>query len=242
MDRRTFLKHSFFGAAALGLGFKLGLNGAPAIAGQRCVLHAFLPDESQDLTQAVQAFLASLPAGSLPSPNVSVAPRWRDAIQQGLAESSERFVRSGDWQLAFHLEPLATSMPADLVSQLDGSLQTPMAFSSELAALRRQLQGRKASLALTARLEPAPEVGRGRVLLVENERGLQERIALKGRSHTLELKGAMGTTRVRVDAEGVRVAEAGCRHQTCKCQGIIRHPGELIACAPNRLLLRIESA
>ncbi len=81
MDRRTFLKHSFFGAAALGLGFKLGLGDMPAAFGaQRTVLHAFLPAEGKDLTQAVKAYLATLPAGSLPAPNVNVAPRWRDAV------------------------------------------------------------------------------------------------------------------------------------------------------------------
>jgi hypothetical protein len=38
------------------------------------------------------------------------------------------------------------------------------------------------------------------------------------------------------------VVSASCRHATCRLQGAVTRPGELIACAPNRIVLRVETA
>jgi hypothetical protein len=81
-----------------------------------------------------------------------------------------------------------------------------------------------------------------RVLVIENERGIVDRIALDGRSRRLTVDGRLGRTGVTVSAEGAHVHNASCRHGLCRNAGFVQRPGEVIACAPNRILLHVENA
>ena len=88
----------------------------------------------------------------------------------------------------------------------------------------------------------AGALGTNRVLVIETEGGEHDRIALDGAARRLDLDGPAGKTGIVLDAAGARVVSASCRHATCRRQGAVSRPGELIACAPNRLVLRVETA
>ena len=49
-----------------------------------------------------------------------------------------------------------------------------------------------------------------------------------------------GYNRIVVTDGGVRVSEADCASQTCVHSGIRRLPGDVIACLPHRLIIRIR--
>jgi hypothetical protein len=49
-----------------------------------------------------------------------------------------------------------------------------------------------------------------------------------------------GYNRIVVAAGGVCVSEADCASQTCVHSGIRRLPGDVIACLPHRLIIRIR--
>lgn len=55
----------------------------------------------------------------------------------------------------------------------------------------------------------------------------------------LALAGPLGTTVVRVDPEGVQVTESPCPRQLCVAAGRISRPGQVVACLPNRVALRL---
>ncbi len=242
LNRRAFLQTVALGGAAFGLGVKLGLG--PRVDDRpRLVLHGFLPDEDATIRAAVTAFLAAAP-GRLPAPVLDVAPRLRGAVADGLRARRDDFTRDRARVLSVQVTDLAAGAEADVLLQDDGRILDPTSqFGRELLALRGAVHGRPAAVAFTARLEDRSETaGDGRVLVVENERGLQDRIALHGDTRTLALAGPAGRTLVEYGEQGVRVREASCRHRTCQLQGVATHAGELIACAPNRLLLRVESA
>jgi hypothetical protein len=142
------------------------------------------------------------------------------------------------------LSKLDERLPADLMLQQAGRVLDPAsAFGRSLLEQRERLRGRRAEVAVSLRLEPRPDALFGsRVLVIENEQGEQDRVALDGATRRLELQGPAGKTGVIVDRNGARVVEASCRHATCRLQGAVSRPGELIACAPNRLVLRVETA
>lgn len=50
-----------------------------------------------------------------------------------------------------------------------------------------------------------------------------------------------GYNRVRVSDGAVFMEEADCPDQTCVKTGPVRHPGEIIACLPHRLIVYVES-
>ncbi|MDT8441158.1 MAG: NusG domain II-containing protein [Desulfuromonadales bacterium] len=58
----------------------------------------------------------------------------------------------------------------------------------------------------------------------------------------LSFHGPMGTSRLAIAADGVRVIEAPCPQKLCMGMGPARRSGDLIACLPNRLLVRIVGA
>lgn len=247
LNRRAFLQSALLGGAAFGLGLKLGLGGSRAGDGARLVLHGFLPADGDAVNRAVRAFLAAAP-GRLPAPVLDVAPRLRGDVAAALRGRADDFARDDGRVLTLQVADLGTGLAAaaraDVLVQDGGRVLDPDGgFGRELLALRAALAGREAAIALTARLEERrEETGRGRILVVEDETGLQERIALVGAPRSLELGGPAGRTRVEFGEDGVRVSRASCRHATCRLQGAATRAGEMIACAPNRLLLRVESA
>lgn len=55
----------------------------------------------------------------------------------------------------------------------------------------------------------------------------------------LEIDGALGTVIVCVRDGAVRVSESGCPDHVCIDTGAVREHGEVIACVPNRVIVRV---
>jgi hypothetical protein len=119
-------------------------------------------------------------------------------------------------------------------------------FSMALQGLRGRLQSSEAQYMISADyIEEAPLaalLSAGNVLVVENSDGVVDRIALDGRSRRLDVRGPQGRTGVSIRGDNVHVHSATCRHELCRKAGIVFRVGDVIACAPNRVLLRIERA
>jgi hypothetical protein len=58
----------------------------------------------------------------------------------------------------------------------------------------------------------------------------------------LEVAGPLGATAVRVEPDGARVTDSPCPQKLCVAAGKISRPGEVVACLPNRVALRITGA
>lgn len=56
----------------------------------------------------------------------------------------------------------------------------------------------------------------------------------------LTLRGALGEITLRVEKNGIRVLRSTCANQVCVKQGAVRHPGEMLVCVPNRLVVLIH--
>lgn len=244
IDRRSFLKTAVLGGAAFGAGLKLGDSlDARRSAGRRIVLHGFLPADEALVGATLDAFLA-LDSGRLPAPILDAAGAWRAAAAGALRRGADRYGRDSRRLFAVQVTALDEPLPADLMLQEGSLVLDPGAgFGAGLLRLRGRIQGRRAQVLVSCRLEPrGSQLGAGRVLVVETENGVQERIVMDDRARSFALHGPAGRTDVVMDERGVRVAAASCRHATCRRQGAIDRPGELIACAPNRLVLRVETA
>jgi len=242
INRRSFLKTALMGGGAFAAGMKLSEALSTDSSG-RVVMHGFVPADEAALQETLSTFLA-LEAGRLPAPTVDVATAWRSTVAGALRTGADRFQRDSHRMLSVQVTALDRALPADVMLQQDSRVLDPASgFGRRMLNLRDRLVGQEATLAVSCRLEDRPgNLNQDRVLVVENERGVQERIALDGTHRSLNLNGPAGRTDVKIDGHGVRVAEASCRHATCRLQGAIARPGELIACAPNRLVLRVETA
>jgi hypothetical protein len=56
----------------------------------------------------------------------------------------------------------------------------------------------------------------------------------------ISVNGRLGTTRVEIAGNEVRVLDSPCPHKLCVKSGSISRCGETLVCLPNRVLIRIE--
>ncbi len=59
---------------------------------------------------------------------------------------------------------------------------------------------------------------------------------------TVTLAGANGNLTLSIHDNGVCVVSADCPQQTCVHTGTIRHSGQQIVCAPNHILIQLETS
>jgi hypothetical protein len=59
---------------------------------------------------------------------------------------------------------------------------------------------------------------------------------------TATFAGPLGETVLSIGAGGARIVASSCPHHLCQASGTIGRSGELLACIPNRLLLRVAGA
>ena len=59
--------------------------------------------------------------------------------------------------------------------------------------------------------------------------------------HSLDLDGPLGPTHLVIDDQGARITDSPCPHKICIAMGPARRTGDLLACVPNRILVRIDS-
>jgi hypothetical protein len=58
---------------------------------------------------------------------------------------------------------------------------------------------------------------------------------------SVDLDGPLGPTRLVIDDQGVRITASPCPRKICLTMGSARHTGDLLACVPNHILVRIDS-
>jgi hypothetical protein len=61
-----------------------------------------------------------------------------------------------------------------------------------------------------------------------------------GTDRTFSLHGPLGETAVALRGGKARILDSPCAHKVCMGMGEVGRSGQILACVPNRLLLRIE--
>ena len=58
---------------------------------------------------------------------------------------------------------------------------------------------------------------------------------------TVDLDGPLGQTHLVIDNQGARITGSPCPRKICIAMGTAKQTGDLLACVPNRILVRIDS-
>ncbi|MDT8325161.1 MAG: NusG domain II-containing protein [Bacteroidota bacterium] len=248
ISRRSFLKLTGLAAGALGAGFGTGRM-LTADSGRRFAMHGFVPDDERTVADLLRLFHAELPSGA-GVPVIDADARWHRVLRG--ASGSPTFSagpRSGSGRVVVRMQRLGSAVAGDvLVTDDRKRMYHPDGdFSMALRTLRGRLQSAEAEYMFSAEyVEEAPFaalLSSGSMLVVEDVRGIVDRIRLDdGGSRSFEVDGPQGRTGVTVRNGSAHVHKASCRHALCRKAGFASRPGEVIACAPNRVLLRIERA
>ncbi|MFA6233556.1 MAG: NusG domain II-containing protein [Bacteroidota bacterium] len=247
ISRRSFLKLSGLAVVAAGAGFGTG-SMVGSGGSRRFAMHGFVPDDDRAVSEFLRMFAAELPAGAS-SPAINADARWSSVIRSALRSSTRSTgIEQGSGRVSVRLVRLGQTAPGDVLIADDRKrIYNPAGdFSMALHGLRSRLQGSEARYMISAEYVEevmfASLLSSGRVLVVENDHGVIDRIALDGRSRRLDVRGVQGATGVTITAAGAYVHSASCRHGLCRNAGLASRPGDVIACAPNRVMLRVENA
>jgi len=57
---------------------------------------------------------------------------------------------------------------------------------------------------------------------------------------SIDLDGPLGKTHLVIDEKGAYVTDSPCPRKICISMGPVRRSGDLLACVPNRVMIRIE--
>ena len=81
----------------------------------------------------------------------------------------------------------------------------------------------------------------GGVLVVESAGAAPATHALSN-YEVLPVTGSLGMSEIEIGPKGARVISAPCVHKICMRQGWLQRAGDVAACVPNGLVLRIAGA
>ena len=83
----------------------------------------------------------------------------------------------------------------------------------------------------------------GNEIVIEAKGEIVERIPLQNyenKSKTFNIEGEIEVSKILVENGRVRMIESPCPNKVCVNTYWIENPGEIIACIPNNIIIRIE--
>jgi hypothetical protein len=75
---------------------------------------------------------------------------------------------------------------------------------------------------------------------VKGEGGQAWVYPLKGTTETIDVKGPLGITVVRIAGGAAWIEASPCKNKTCISAGKLSKPGDWTACLPNKVFVRID--
>ncbi len=119
-------------------------------------------------------------------------------------------------------------------------------FTSALENIRTNIKNRKAQYFFTAEYNETDLISsifksNKKEIVIENEKGLVDRISLDKNYKNILIDGPQGKTGLKIENGIAQVHTSTCRHGICK-HSIASGFGNIIACAPNKVLVKVVLA
>lgn len=233
ISRRNFLKLGSVAAVTLAAGFQTGKIISSSAKNDEIIFSGFLP-ANEDIIKEVIAYIKS--RFGIDSISINNFPQ----------ELKSLFNYENKSDLQFSIYKSSTDFPCDLIVKKENhSLFTPEEdFDMRLINIRTKLKNEKAAYFFSARKNNSAFIKqlftkKNDVVRIEDEKGIYDEITLSGKQKIITLNGAFGKTELRIGNGSAAVVSSSCRNKICTKHGAIRSNGELIACAPNKILITI---
>ncbi len=117
-------------------------------------------------------------------------------------------------------------------------------FDSLLLNLKERLSTVKAKLLLTItykkqNISNLILQSESKEFIIETDKGIVEKINKYKKYSAINIDGSLGKTVVKIEDGKLSVVSSSCKHKLCKRQPPINNAGEVIACVPNKIILRM---
>lgn len=241
ISRRNFLKIAGLSSIALGAGFTAG----KLVANKKSVyfaVHGFIPADEQVIANLVTAFKNKVQSNS---EAVIIADSKVGEIINRFDFKSRKENFSNTGTITYRLKKLNEQVDSDIiVSDANNSVYALNELNSSFENVRLGLKNRKADLLFTAEYQETDFLSSflnsdRKEVVIENEKGLVDRISLDTNYKNIFINGPQGKTGLKIENGIARVHTSTCRHGICK-HSVASGVGNIIACAPNKVLVKIE--
>lgn len=241
ISRRNFLKIAGLTSVALGAGYTTGkLTGNSKSINYS--VHGFIPSDEQVIANLVSTFKNKIKSNT--EAIVISDSKIGEIINRiDLKSRKEKFSNSGS--ITYRLRRLDKQIDSDIiVSDANNSVYSLDDFTSRLINIRSDIKNRKADYFFTAEYSETDFLSsifksNKKEVVIENEKGLVERISLDQNYKNIVIDGPQGKTGLKIENGFVKVHSSTCRHGICR-HTIASGVGNIIACAPNKILVKIE--
>ncbi|HSL90293.1 MAG TPA: NusG domain II-containing protein [Ignavibacteriaceae bacterium] len=239
ISRRNFLKIAGLSTVAVGAGFTTG----KLIGTKKSVyyaVHGFIPADEQVISQLVEAFKNKVKSNS--NPVVIADSKIGEVINRfDIKNRNNSFSNSGS--IIYRLKRLDKQVDSDIIINDDNnSVYSLNDLNYSLTSLRSELKSRKAEFFFTAEYKEIDLLSsifsNKKEIVIENEKGLVDRISLDRNHKNILIDGPQGKTGLKIENGIAQVHTSTCIHGICK-HSVASASGNIIACAPNKVLIKI---
>ena len=243
ISRRNFLKIAGLTSVALGAGYTTGrITGNSKTVNY--TVHGFIPADEQVIANIVSSFKNKVKSNIEP---VVIADSKIGEIINRIDLKSRKEEFSNNGAITYRLNRLNKQIDSDIiVSDAHNSVYSLVDLNSVFENIRTGLKNRKAELLFTAEYNETDFLSSifksgSKEVVIENEKGLVDRISLEKSYKNIFIDGPQGKTGIKIENGIAQVHTSTCRHGICK-HTIASSVGNIIACAPNKVLVKIEAA
>jgi hypothetical protein len=240
ISRRNFLKIVGLTTVAVGAGFTTG----KLIGNKKSVyfaVHGFIPADEQIISQLVAGFKNKVRSNT--NPVVIADARISEVITRFDSQlRNKAFSNSGN--ITYRLNRLNKQIDSDIiVSDTENPVYSLNDLNYGFSNIRPNLKNRKAEYLFTAEYSETDFLTsilntNKKEVVIENEKGLVERISLDKNYRNIFIDGQFGKTGLKIENGIAQVHTSSCRNGICK-HAIATGAGSIIACAPNKVLIKI---
>lgn len=243
MTRKKFMKLGGISALAIGSGFTAGtLLGKPE--NQHYSVYCFLPSDEKLIEEVVRVFTSTVKSNSTPIINADDDYNY---LLQKIARKNKQFSFSNSGSVSYSVKPLNNHVNSDIiVSDKNKSIYSlKNDFTDELMKIRLMLSGTEANIFFSAVYKQSNILSslfssNQKEIVIENKNGVFDKIPLSSKYKNIIVNGPQGDTEIEISNGLVKVTKSTCRNKLCEKSQYAANVGDVIACAPNKVLIRIE--
>jgi len=243
LSRRKFIKLSSISALAIGSGFTAGkLLGKPE--NKHYSVYCFLPSDEKLITEVIKVFSATVKSNSTP---IIIADADYKFMLQKLVRIHKQTSYSNTGSVSYSVKALNNHVNSDIiVSDTNKSIYSLQNdFTDELMTIRSLLYGTEAKIFFAAVYKQSNILSslfssNQKEIVIENKNGVYDKITFNSTYKNVKVDGPQGETEIEINNGLVKVTKSTCRNKLCERSRYAANVGDVIACAPNKVLIRIE--
>lgn len=240
ISRRNFLKIAGLSTVAVGAGFTTGrlTSNKKSV---HFVVHGFIPNDEQVISQLVAAFKNKVRSSSKPVVfSDSKIGEVINRLDRNLRNDS--FSNSGT--ITYQLKKIKEKLYSDIiVSDNNNPVYSLNDMTAGFSNIRANIKNKKAEFFFTAEYKEQDLLSSlfspdKKEVVIENHKGIVEKIPAQKEYKNIVIDGLQGKTELKIKDGIAQVHTSSCRNGICK-HTITTGAGSIIACAPNKVLIKI---